>query len=54
MFKAAITVFCLLFLPYLVFILPGRVRRHRSARMRFFLFAAVLTLGILYLLKKLI
>lgn len=37
-FKVAITVFAFLFVPYLLFVLPKRVRNHPSARMRYYIF----------------
>lgn len=54
MFKIAITVFCLLFLPYLFYALPQRLRQQRGARVRYRIFVCVVTIGILLFLKKLL
>lgn len=54
MFKVAITLFCLLFLPYLAFALPDRLRRLRAARVRYRIFLCVVTIGIFLFLKKIL
>lgn len=37
-FKAALTILAVVLVPYLLFVLPKRVRQSRSARMRYYLF----------------
>lgn len=37
-FKAALTILVLVLVPYLLFVLPKRVRQSRSARMRYYIF----------------
>lgn len=37
-FRAAIFVLAFVFIPYLIFVLPKRLRNHRSARMRYYIF----------------
>jgi len=50
-FKVAITVFAFIFVPYLIFVLPKRVRNHPSARMRYYIFFFTAFLFVIFVVR---
>lgn len=50
-FKVASTVFAFLFIPYLIFVLPKRLRNHPSARMRYYIFFVIAFLFVIFVIR---
>jgi len=50
-FRAAILVLAIVFIPYLLFVLPKRVRNHPSARMRYYIFFAAAFLFTIFIVR---